>query len=90
MEDCLSIAFFVAVCYSDGVIRQKSSAVRRRTRSAGIRRLALFYIGGETFFFTPGFLKGGERMLTLSFADICLFTTMVIQLIALIWEIKKK
>ena len=29
-------------------------------------------------------------MLTLSFADICLFTTMVIQLIALIWEIKIK
>jgi len=29
-------------------------------------------------------------MLTLSFADICLFSSMIIQLIALIWEIKKK
>lgn len=29
-------------------------------------------------------------MITLSFSDICLFCSMVIQLIALIWGIKKK
>lgn len=29
-------------------------------------------------------------MLTLSFSDVCLFASMVIQLIALIWNIRKK
>ena len=47
-----------------------------------------YMIGGESLLLPPE--RRDRPMSTLSFSDVCLFATAVIDLVALIWLIKKK
>ena len=77
-----TLAAFAGVWYNFVAIQRQTGRWPKAVRP--------LYLGGENLRFAPISHEGGDRMITLSFSDICLFCSMVIQLIALIWGIKKK